>query len=620
MSRTRDIADILGKSEDVNPNNLKLLKLGDAGGDAANVVNVTVNGSGNSDKIAEDRIEIGDPVVVLANGRVQAVGQPFEPYEVHNDSAGMYGQRIYTGGTVPEGTTNSNGSKGPFCKYLGGNKLLAVCRSGYYIYARILKLNNAGTSIVDQGPRVIIQSQISAGSGNGGARSMDFAIEPGTGYAFIVWNNHEYVYAYNNYFGQRGRCMFVSNDLTDINDLTITTGTNYMWGSTGSSSADPWDSPKVVYDPVLSAVGENHVFTIVAQNQSSNGVLRSLTVEHAPGGGEPFSVGSAGTCRSGSGLANEVRQLIYNKRHNIYTIIAKEDGQYSDYYVASHFHIYNWSSGGGSMSQYYSNIHGYFGSANQSIGYHGAYDSSSGFTVVGYVNSSTDQGKLVTVDWRDRSRGGTIDSAGALNTVYVDEVTFGANCDDIPEVVHLKLSSDNIVIFDDNNSGNKTNIRRFTIDSVGQIDLEDSTHELIDSAFNRDRWEYIDDYDKILWSRYYGTNDARLGTSTYNNVSDIAGDRYGFLFSPERRQITNLTTANYLGISQDSADSGESVQVKLNGAIDTNQFGLVPGTTYYLNELNGNLEPNTDHGSVRAGIATAVGNLKIISVYDSDAS
>ena len=33
MSRTRDIADIMGKSEAVNPTNLKFLKLGDAGGD-----------------------------------------------------------------------------------------------------------------------------------------------------------------------------------------------------------------------------------------------------------------------------------------------------------------------------------------------------------------------------------------------------------------------------------------------------------------------------------------------------------------------------------------------------------------------------------------------------------
>ena len=620
MSRTRDIADILGKSEDVNPNNLKLLKLGDAGGDAANVVNVTVNGSGNSDKIAEDRIEIGDPVVVLANGRVQAVGQPFVPNRVVNDSDGMYGQRINVNATVPWGTTNNNGSKGPFCKYLGGNKLIAVGWSGYWIYARILKLNNAGTEIVDQGPIVTIQSQISAGSGNGGARSMDFCIEPGTGYALIVWNNHEYVYAYNNYFGQRGRCMFVSNDLTDLNDLTITTGTNYMWGSTGSSATDPFDSPRVLHDPVLSAQGPNNVFAIVSMNQSSNQYLRLTLIEHAPGGGEPAHVSNHGNITSLAGVVNEVRSFVYNKRHNIYTILFKNDGQYTDWFCAQNFHITSYTQGG-NWSGLTATTPGYFSDYNTSTGYVSDYDSASGFTYVAYVNSSTDQGKLQTIDWRDRTRriaDSAPDSSGALIGVMGTAVTFGANCDDIPEVVHLKNTSDNIVIYDDNNSGNKTLLRRFTIDSNGVIDLEDSVHEIIDSTFDRDRWEYIDDYDKILWSRYYGSNESRLRTLTSNSAS-IPSGRFGFLFEPELRQVTNLTAANYLGIAQDSGDSGDTIEVKLNGAIDTNQFGLVPGTTYYLNPLNGNLEPNTDHGSIRAGIATDVGNIKIISVYDSDA-
>ena len=52
-------------------------------------------------------------------------------------------------------------------------------------------------------------------------------------------------------------------------------------------------------------------------------------------------------------------------------------------------------------------------------------------------------------------------------------------------------------------------------------------------------------------------------------------------------------------------DSGQSVEVKVNGSIDTNQTGLSPGFTYYINEINGDLENNTNNGSVQAGIATA---------------
>ena len=153
MSRTRDIADIMGKSEAVNPTNLKFLKLGDAGGDASNVVNVTVNGSGTSDKTASNRIEIGDAVVVVSDGSVQSAGQQYTPHRFINDSgnSGDIGQRAggitdvnnpysnqVVGGSISltAGTANYGGMV-DVGKYIGGQKILFCWLHGYYVLRKL---------------------------------------------------------------------------------------------------------------------------------------------------------------------------------------------------------------------------------------------------------------------------------------------------------------------------------------------------------------------------------------------------------------------------------------------------------------------------------------------------
>lgn len=72
-----------------------------------------------------------------------------------------------------------------------------------------------------------------------------------------------------------------------------------------------------------------------------------------------------------------------------------------------------------------------------------------------------------------------------------------------------------------------------------------------------------------------------------------------------------------MGIAQDSGDSGDTINVKIHGAIDTNQFGLIPNTTYYLNEINGDLEDNTNNGNIRAGYAVNASSLKILTIDSS---
>jgi hypothetical protein len=72
---------------------------------------------------------------------------------------------------------------------------------------------------------------------------------------------------------------------------------------------------------------------------------------------------------------------------------------------------------------------------------------------------------------------------------------------------------------------------------------------------------------------------------------------------------TNLTTTNYIGISNAAYTNGQTATIQVAGAVDDAQSGLTPGILYYV-RTDGTLASTAGFPSVIAG--TAVGATKII--------
>ena len=72
---------------------------------------------------------------------------------------------------------------------------------------------------------------------------------------------------------------------------------------------------------------------------------------------------------------------------------------------------------------------------------------------------------------------------------------------------------------------------------------------------------------------------------------------------------TNLTSENYIGISDGAYTNGQSATIQLAGSVDDAQSGLTPGSKYYV-QNNGTLSTSADSPSVFAG--TAVATTKLI--------
>ena len=74
--------------------------------------------------------------------------------------------------------------------------------------------------------------------------------------------------------------------------------------------------------------------------------------------------------------------------------------------------------------------------------------------------------------------------------------------------------------------------------------------------------------------------------------------------------VTNLTTDNFLGISDGVYSSGATATVQLSGATDDAQSGLTTGSTYYV-QPDGSLATTSATPSVFAGQALSATSLLI---------
>ena len=94
---------------------------------------------------------------------------------------------------------------------------------------------------------------------------------------------------------------------------------------------------------------------------------------------------------------------------------------------------------------------------------------------------------------------------------------------------------------------------------------------------------------------------------------DAGNSSYGTanVFSPITMG-TNLTTENFIGISNGAYTNGQTATIQLIGSVDDAQSSLTPGQKYYV-QGNGTLSETADDPSVFAGTAVSSTSLVVKS-------
>ena len=102
-------------------------------------------------------------------------------------------------------------------------------------------------------------------------------------------------------------------------------------------------------------------------------------------------------------------------------------------------------------------------------------------------------------------------------------------------------------------------------------------------------------------------------TSSTSNLTDQASSltsaSSSLTSSTTSMAATNLTSENFIGISDGAYSNSQSATIQLAGSVDDAQSGLTPGSKYYV-QNNGTLSTTADSPSVFAG--TAVATTKLI--------
>ena len=107
--------------------------------------------------------------------------------------------------------------------------------------------------------------------------------------------------------------------------------------------------------------------------------------------------------------------------------------------------------------------------------------------------------------------------------------------------------------------------------------------------------------------------------NNYNPVYDTTNDRTFIAYQSASKGTgivfqtgaitTNLTSENYIGISNGAYSDGATATIQTAGAVDDAQSSLTPGQSYYV-QVDGTLSTTADDPSVFAG--TAVATTKLI--------
>lgn len=615
-SRTRDIASILGKSEAANPDNIKLLKVGDAagssggGGSGGGSDPALPGGSGTTTGTAATRIDPGDVVILNSLNKLERAGHQFQnPHQVLNDIGDHY---MIDSSSSTAGPT-SNG-RGPLILYLENNKFVVISTSSSAqynntytsLYIRAGQLDTDGYHVKKWGPQnSILSYYYNSGTSYGGAGAGAWDAWVGTDNKVHIATQRVYYSSYARYIGYVYTKYI--NDINDPDDLTMLTGTTQsIQSSTTSSNNLVFNKPMVFARPDRQAAG----LLYYKQEGTPTGWRRVGYVTN----GNTVNVGST-TDNSVTGTFDN-----YAYYHRPTCLDPHVSSSSNNNFSCMH----KWTSQTNFAGANVSPSGAFNINLDQTAGFSSTDDGNITVGVTLYDSAaSINNRKMGVCVYRDASS--VLKVRSFEHASYGSDPTMGAatiigeRAQGWPTVGQDKRNGKMWCYWNDD-TADKIKFRGFFTDSNRNITMDDSTHILRDS--DRDpppiqHFTQLPDHTGILayidfHTAGRGHTDRYAGgiDNTDNTIAQQSKARIRFI-KPELRDTTNVTQAGYLGIAQDSGDSGDTITVKLNGEIDTNQFGLTPNVTYYINELDGSLESTTTNGSVRAGIATANGSIKI---------
>lgn len=607
-SRTRDIASILGKSEAANPDNIKLLKVGDAaeGGGGGEGDPVLPGGSGTTTGTAATRIDPGDVVILNSLNKLERAGHQFQnPHQVLNDLGDHY---IIDSSSGSSGNTGNG--RGAQLLYLDNNKFAVISMSttGQWnnsygtLYLRVGQLDTDGYHIRKWGPqRSILQAYYNSGTSFGGAHNGCWDAWVGTDNKIHVACGRIY---YSSYQRQIGYIYtYYINDIDDDDDLTTLVGTSVAIQTATTSS-------------------NNYIFNKPTVFPRADRQAAGLLYQKPEGTGSGWRrVGYATNGNSVTATADNIISGAVDAYNYYYQpTCMNPDGTDNQFFSFMHRQTSKPQFGGASVA-----TTGTFNVNIQQDVFTDAADGNPSAAALLYDSAASINGKKMgVIVYRDgnstlKVRSFEHASYGSAPTMG-SATTVGDKIEGWPRLGQDKRNG-KIWCYWNDDIADQVKFRGFFSDSARNITMDDSTHILRDSDRDPPAMQHflqLPDHTGILGYVDYHTSGRGAPGDRYaggiddtDNIQASASKLRMRFIKPELRDTTNVTLAGYLGIAQDSGDSGDTITVKLNGEIDTNQFGLTPNVTYYINELDGSLESTTTNGSVRAGIATANGSIKI---------
>jgi hypothetical protein len=148
-----------------------------------------------------------------------------------------------------------------------------------------------------------------------------------------------------------------------------------------------------------------------------------------------------------------------------------------------------------------------------------------------------------------------------------------------------------ISFFDASNSNDGTLING----SVGASSITFGTATVFDTGFAVGPWVSYDSFNKKMVIAYENNGNNQYGTAiVFQNAGGLE---------------TNLTSTNYIGISDGAYSNGETAIIQTAGSVDDAQSGLTIGKQYFV-QTDGTLSTSPGTPSVFAG--TAISSNKII--------
>ena len=182
-----------------------------------------------------------------------------------------------------------------------------------------------------------------------------------------------------------------------------------------------------------------------------------------------------------------------------------------------------------------------------------------------------------------------------VGTVSGNSISFGT-----ATAIENSVVRDSEVTFD---SGNNTIVATWLTGTTGKaavgtisgtsISFDTPITFTSSTPYNMDRIAY-DSSSKVVVAGYRDTDNLSYGTCVVMTTETTT---------------TNLTSENYIGISDDAYSDTETATVQIVGSVDDAQTGLTAGQSYYV-QIDGTLSETPDSPSVFAG--TAVSSTEVI--------